>query len=174
MQNDHHTICRFWPFSSTPSLDPSPPDTAQADWVDWEFSNRDKENILGSYETGLAARKKVLGAEYVDRAINGADSFNQEFQQMLTSWCWGEIWGRTTLSDKQRSLNNLCLLSAMNRPHEFKTHFRAALGNGCTLDELKDTLLQVAVYCGVPAGVEAFRLAREVMQEEGIAPEGIS
>ncbi len=76
------------------------------------------------------------------------------------------------LSKEQRSLNNLCMLSALNRPHEFKLHFRGALGNGCSLDELKETLLQITIYCGVPAGVEAFRLAREVLDEDGIDPGG--
>lgn len=125
------------------------------------------------FEEGLAARRRVLGDEYVDRAFAGLDSFNQEFQETVTEYCWGGVWGRTTLSDKQRSLNNLCILSALNRSHEFKTHFRAAIGNGCTLEEIRDTLLQVSVYAGVPAGVEAFRLAREVLTEMGITPDPI-
>ncbi len=123
------------------------------------------------FEEGMAARRRVLGDEYVDRAFEGLDSFNQEFQETVTEYCWGGVWGRSTLTDKQRSLNNLCILSALNRSHEFKTHFRAAIGNGCTLDELRDTLLQVSVYAGVPAGVEAFRLAREVLDDLGIVPE---
>jgi len=90
---------------------------------------------------------------------------------MVTEYCWGEIWGRTVLSDKQRSLNNLCILAALNRPKEFKLHFKGALGNGATLDELRDTLLQIAVYAGIPAGVEAFRLGREVLEAEGIVPD---
>lgn len=125
------------------------------------------------FEEGLAARRRVLGDDYVDRAFAGLDSFNQEFQETVTEYCWGGVWGRTTLSDKQRSLNNLCILSALNRSHEFKTHFRAAIGNGCTLEEIRDTLLQVSVYAGVPAGVEAFRLAREVLTEMGITPDPI-
>ena len=121
------------------------------------------------YETGLKIRKEVLGEEYVEAALSGADSFNRDFQEIVTEYCWGGAWGRGVLSRKQRSLNNLCILSALNRPHEFKTHFRAALGNGCTLDELKETLIQVAVYCGIPAGVDAFRNAREVLKEEGVS-----
>jgi len=121
------------------------------------------------YETGLKIRKEVLGEEYVEAALSGADDFNRDFQEIVTEYCWGGTWGRGTLSRKQRSLNNLCILSALNRPHEFKTHFRAALGNGCTLDELKETLIQVAIYCGIPAGVDAFRNAREVLKEEGIS-----
>ncbi len=120
------------------------------------------------YETGLRIRKEVLGEAYVERALASADDFNQEFQDLVTEYCWGATWGRGVLSKQQRSLNNLCMLSALNRPHEFKIHFRGALRNGCSLDELKETLIQIAVYCGIPAGVEAFRLAREVLNEEGI------
>jgi 4-carboxymuconolactone decarboxylase len=122
------------------------------------------------FETGLAARRRVLGDEYVARAFDTADAFNLQFQQIVTEYCWGQVWGRSTLSDRQRSLNNLCILAALNRPHEFKSHFRGALRNGCTLDELRDTLVQIAVYAGIPAGVEAFRLAREVLDAEGIDP----
>ena len=120
------------------------------------------------YEIGLKIRKEVLGAEYVDQALAAADDFNQEFQDLVTEYCWGGTWGRGVLSKRQRSLNNLCMLSALNRPHEFKLHFRGAIVNGCSLDELRETLLQIAVYCGIPAGVEAFRLAREVLKEEGV------
>ena len=122
------------------------------------------------YETGLSARRKVLGDDYVDRALAGADSFNAEFQQLVTEYCWGTVWGRTTLTDKQRSLNNLSMMAALNRAEEFTLHLRGALRNGCSLDEIRDTLLQVAVYCGIPAGVEAFRLARQVLDAEGIKP----
>ena len=124
------------------------------------------------YDVGLKIRKEVLGAEYVERSLNSADDFNRDFQEMVTEYCWGGIWGRGGLSKKQRSLNNLCMLSALNRPHEFKLHFRGALRNGCSLDELRETLLQIAVYCGIPAGIEAFRIAREVLKEEGVAVDG--
>lgn len=123
------------------------------------------------FELGKSARGRVLGEEYVTGALTGADAFNRDFQEMVTEYCWGEIWGRTVLSDKQRSLNNLCILAALNRPKEFKLHFKGALGNGATLDELRDTLLQIAVYAGIPAGVEAFRLGREVLEAEGIVPD---
>jgi 4-carboxymuconolactone decarboxylase len=123
------------------------------------------------FDVGLEARTRVLGQEYVDRAYANADGFSREWQDFLTEYCWGGVWGRSALSDRQRSLNNLCLLAALNRSEEFKTHFRGALRNGCTLDELRDTLFQIAVYAGVPAGVEAFRLAREVLQAEGIDPD---
>ena len=120
------------------------------------------------YEIGLKIRKEVLGEEYVERALAGADDFNREFQELVTEYCWGGAWGRGVLSRQQRSLNNLCMLSALNRPHEFKSHVRGALRNGCSLDEIRETLLQVAIYCGIPAGVEAFRLAREVLDQEGV------
>lgn len=122
------------------------------------------------FEAGLTVRREVLGAEYVDKALAGADSFNREFQEMATEFCWGGTWARGVLERKTRSMLNLCMLSALNRPHEFKLHFRGALTNGCTLDELKEVLLQITVYCGIPAGVEAFRLAREVLDEQGIKP----
>ncbi|MCH7888058.1 MAG: carboxymuconolactone decarboxylase family protein [Proteobacteria bacterium] len=120
------------------------------------------------YELGLKIRKEVLGKEYVDRALARADDFDRDFQELVTEYCWGGTWGRGVLSKQQRSLNNLCLLSALNRPHEFKSHVRGALRNGCSLDEIKETLLQIAIYCGIPAGVEAFRLAREVLVQEGV------
>ncbi len=120
------------------------------------------------YDIGLKIRKEVLGEEHVDRALAGADDFNRDFQELVTEYCWGGTWGRGVLSKQQRSLNNLCMLSALNRPHEFKSHVRGALRNGCSLDEIRETLLQVAVYCGIPAGVEAFRLAREVLDQEGV------
>jgi 4-carboxymuconolactone decarboxylase len=118
------------------------------------------------FEKGLKIRREVLGTEYVDRALAQADDFNRDFQDYVTEACWGSIWGRPGLSRKQRSLNNLCMLAALNRGHEFEIHFRGALTNGCTLDELKETLLQIACYCGMPAGVEAFRIARKVLAEQ--------
>jgi 4-carboxymuconolactone decarboxylase len=123
------------------------------------------------FELGKEMRGRVLGKEFVTQSFATADSFNLEFQQMVTEYCWGEVWGRTVLSDKQRSLNNLCILAALNRAHEFKLHFKAAIKNGASLDELRDTLIQIAVYAGIPAGVEAFRLGREVLDAEGIVPE---
>ncbi len=119
------------------------------------------------YRTGLAKRRQVIGEEYVDRALADATAFDQDWQRLLTEYCWGEVWGGTALSDRQRSLHNLCLLAALNRQHEFELHFRGALANGCTLDELRETLTQIAVYVGVPAGVEAFRIARRVLVESG-------
>jgi 4-carboxymuconolactone decarboxylase len=118
------------------------------------------------FEKGLKIRREVLGSEYVDRALAQADDFNRDFQEYVTEACWGAIWGRPGLTRKQRSLNNLCMLAALNRGHEFEIHFRGALTNGCTLEEIKETLLQIACYCGMPAGVEAFRIARKVLSEQ--------
>ncbi len=122
------------------------------------------------YAAGLRERKAVLGDEYVDKVIGGADSFNRDFQAMVTEYCWGGTWGKGVLSRRDRSLLNLVMLSALNRPHEFKIHVKGALTNGVTLDEIKEALHVVAVYCGIPAGVEAFRLAREVLDAQGIKP----
>ena len=123
------------------------------------------------YEDGIKARRRVLGSEYVDRALAGVDSFNVDLQQLVTEFCWGTVWTRTTLTDRQRSLINLGMIAALNRSEEFKTHVRGALRNGCSLEEIRDTLLQVAVYCGIPAGVEAFRLARQVFETDGVIPD---
>ncbi|MBL95158.1 MAG: 4-carboxymuconolactone decarboxylase [Magnetovibrio sp.] len=120
------------------------------------------------YETGLRYRREVLGDAYVDLALNNADDFNRDFQKMVTEYCWGGTWGRGLLSKKQRSILNLGMIAALNRPHEFKIHFRGAITNGLTLAELREILLQISVYCGVPAGVEAFKIAREVFEEQGI------
>lgn len=123
------------------------------------------------YDAGLKARSEVLGAEYVDKAIKGANDFNRDFQELVTEYCWGTCWGNDVLSRKERSMLNLGMLAALNRGHEFKVHFRGALTNGATLEELREVLIQITIYCGVPAGVTAFRLAREVLNEEGIDPD---
>ena len=117
------------------------------------------------YEKGLANRKAVLGAEYVDKAIQGADDFNRPFQELVTTYCWGEVWGREELSRKTRSMLNIAMLALLNRPHEFKLHVRGALTNGVSRTEIREVLMQVAIYGGVPAGVDGFRNAREVFSE---------
>jgi 4-carboxymuconolactone decarboxylase len=122
------------------------------------------------YEMGLEIRRKVLGDGYVDNALKNVDDFNQDFQRLVTEYCWGASWGREGLSHRQRSLNVLCLLAALNRPQEFEAHFRGALRNGCTVEELRETLMQIAVYAGIPAGVEAFRIGRKVLAEVGDGP----
>ena len=120
------------------------------------------------YEKGMAVRRQVLGDAYVDKATANIDDFNRDFQRILTEYCWGEVWTRQVLTNKQRSLNNLCIIATLNRAAEFEMHVRGALKNGCTLAEIRDTLIQVAVYAGIPAGVEAFRIARKVLTEEGV------
>jgi 4-carboxymuconolactone decarboxylase len=117
------------------------------------------------YETGLAIRREVLGEEYVDASLAGADDFNREFQRLVTEYCWGAAWGRGALTRRDRSLLNLVMLGALGRGEEFKLHVRGALKNGCTREEIKDALIQLTVYAGVPAGMEAFRHARSVFAE---------
>lgn len=114
---------------------------------------------------GRKIRSEVLGEDTVRRRLDEADAFNKDFQELITEFCWGAGWGRSALSRRDRSLMNLGMLSALNRPDEFALHVRAAIGNGVTRDELKDALIQVGIYCGVPAGVEAFRIASRVLQE---------
>jgi 4-carboxymuconolactone decarboxylase len=114
---------------------------------------------------GRKIRAEVLGEELVRRRLDEADDFNREFQQLMTEYCWGAAWGRDALSRRDRSLLNLGMLSALNRAEEFALHLRAAIGNGVTVVEIKDALIQVMIYCGVPAGVEAFRIATRVLNE---------
>jgi 4-carboxymuconolactone decarboxylase len=121
------------------------------------------------FERGLAKRRQVVGAEYVDRVLDQVDDFDREWQRQLTEYCWGEVWGGEALGDRQRSLNCLCLLAAAGRAQEFELHFRGALRNGCTLAELRETLQQIAAYVGAPAGVECFRIAKRVLAEPEIA-----
>ncbi len=120
------------------------------------------------FEKGREIRTEVLGRERVAKALDQADSFNRDFQELLTEYCWGACWGRGGLTRQQRSLLNLGMLAALNRPHEFELHFRAAIGNGLSRAELQDALIQIAIYCGVPAGVEAHRIAGKVLAEPGI------
>ena len=121
-----------------------------------------------TFEKGLKIRREVLGAEYVDKAMSTADDFNRPMQELTTQYCWGEIWGRPGLDRRTRSLINLAMISALNRPHEVKAHVKGALNNGLTKDDIKEVFLQVAIYCGVPAGVDSFRAAQEVFKELGI------
>jgi 4-carboxymuconolactone decarboxylase len=118
-----------------------------------------------TFDTGLEIRKSVLGAEFVENAIKSADDFNRPLQELVTEYCWGAVWGREGLSKKERSLLNLAMLSALNRPHELKVHVKGALTNGVTREQIREVFMQVAIYCGVPAGVDAFRTAREVFAQ---------
>ena len=124
----------------------------------------DKRNHKERYDAGLKTRREVLGAPYVDKAMQGVDEFSQEFVEMLNTYCWNDIWNRPGLDRKTRSLLNLAMLTALNREHELKLHINGALNNGLTKEEIKEVFLQVAIYCGVPAAVVAFRCAKEVFQ----------
>lgn len=117
------------------------------------------------YDKGLEIRRAVLGAEHVDRALANATDFNQPMQDLVTTYCWGEVWGRAGLSRKTRSLLNLAMLTALNREPEFKLHVRGALNNGVSREEITEVLLHAAIYCGVPAAISGFRAAAEVLKE---------
>jgi len=119
------------------------------------------------YDKGLAIRREVLGAEHVDNAIQTADAFNRPLQELVTEYCWGAVWGRPGLPRKTRSMLNLAMLTALNRPHELKLHVKGALKNGVSREEISEVLLHAAIYCGVPAAVDAFRTAREALKETG-------
>ena len=118
-----------------------------------------------TFELGREIRSSVLGKEFVDAAFKAADDFNMPMQELVTEYCWGAVWGRPGLDKKQRSMLNLAMISALNRPHELKMHVKGALKNGVTRDEIREIFLQVAIYCGVPAGVDSFRVAREAFAE---------
>jgi 4-carboxymuconolactone decarboxylase len=117
------------------------------------------------FNRGLEIRKSVLGKEYVEKSIAAADDFNMPLQRLVTEYCWGAVWGREELPKKTRSMLNLAMLSVLNRPHELKIHVQGALRNGLTKTEIREVLLQVAIYAGVPAAVDSFRVAREAMAE---------
>jgi 4-carboxymuconolactone decarboxylase len=117
------------------------------------------------FEKGMEIRKSVLGKEFVERSFASADDFNRPMQELTTEYCWGAVWGREGLPKKTRSMLNLAMLSALNRPHELKMHIKGALTNGVSKDEIREVLLQVAIYCGIPAGVDSFRIAREAFAE---------
>jgi 4-carboxymuconolactone decarboxylase len=121
-----------------------------------------------AFEKGLKTRREVLGAEYVDASISNADDFNRPMQELVTEYCWNEIWNRPGLDRRTRSFLNLAMITALNRPHELKLHVRGAINNGLTKDEIKEVFLQAAIYCGVPAAIDSFRSAREVFKEMGI------
>jgi len=117
------------------------------------------------FEKGLEMRRAVLGTEYVDRSIANVDEFNKPFQKLVTEWCWGEVWTRPGLDKKTRSMLNLAMLTALNRPNEVRLHVRGAINNGVTKAEIQEVLLQTCIYCGVPAALESFRIASEVIKE---------
>lgn len=116
------------------------------------------------FDRGLEIRKRVLGDDYVERSLESADDFNRPFQRLVTEYAWGAVWSREGLPLKTRSLLNLAMLAALNRPEELKLHLRGALRNGVTEEEIREVFLQVAIYCGAPAAMDAFRVAREMLR----------
>lgn len=119
------------------------------------------------FERGLAKRRQVLGNDYVEQSMRNADQFTQPLQELVTEYCWGNLWHREGLSDRDRSMINLAMITALNRPHELRLHVRGAINNGMSVDEIREVLMQTAIYCGVPAAIDAFRQAREVLREMG-------
>jgi 4-carboxymuconolactone decarboxylase len=134
------------------------------------MSDTSTETMDGLFDRGLALRREVLGAEYVDKSLKSANDFMMAFQRITTEWCWGYAWTRPGLDRRTRSLINLAMLTALNRAPEIKLHVRGALNNGVTVDEIKEVLLHATIYCGIPAGLDAFKAANEVLQEVGALP----
>ncbi|MDA8108848.1 MAG: 4-carboxymuconolactone decarboxylase [Betaproteobacteria bacterium] len=128
----------------------------------------DKRSHKERYDAGLKTRREVLGAQYVDKAMAATDEFSRPFVELLNTYCWNDVWNRPGLDRKTRSIINLAMLSALGREHELKLHVNGALNNGLTKEQIREVLLQVAIYCGVPAAVVAFRCAREVFKERGV------
>ena len=120
------------------------------------------------FERGLARRKGTLGADYVEKSLAQADDFTRPFQEMMTEWCWGFGWGDDAIDEKTRSMMNLTMIAALNRMHEWELHLNGAIGNGVTKEQIRAIIHVIAIYCGVPAGVECFRIAKKVFAERGI------
>jgi 4-carboxymuconolactone decarboxylase len=118
-----------------------------------------------TYQRGLEVRSAVLGQDYVNKALAEADDFSKPLQDLVTEYCWGAVWGRDELPRKTRSMLNLAMISVLNRPNELRTHIKAALTNGVSREEIREVFLQVAIYAGVPAAVDSFRIAREAFAE---------
>ncbi len=120
------------------------------------------------FELGLTKRKAVLGAEYVDKNLQAADDFNRPFQEAMTEWCWGFGWGDEAIDAKTRSLMNLTMIAALGKMHEWELHLNGAITNGCSVEEIRAAIHAIAIYCGVPQGVECFRIARQVLTTRGL------
>jgi 4-carboxymuconolactone decarboxylase len=118
-----------------------------------------------TYQRGLEVRSAVLGQDYVNKALAEADDFSKPLQDLVTEYCWGAVWGRDELPRKTRSMLNLAMISVLNRPNELRTHIKAAVTNGVSREEIREVFLQVAIYAGVPAAVDSFRIAREAFAE---------
>lgn len=125
----------------------------------------DDDSIKRLFDDGLALRREVLGAEYVDKSLAGANDFMMTMQELTTTWCWGYVWNRPGLDRRLRSMINLAMLTGLNRAAELRLHVLGALNNGVTPDEIREILLQATIYCGVPAGLEAFKVANAVLEE---------
>ena len=117
------------------------------------------------HDVGLAKRRKVLGEEYVNRALANVTDFNRDFQRLITQYCWGEAWGDETLTPRERSILNLGMIAALGKMEEFQTHVRGALTNGLSPNEIRAVLTQITVYCGVPIGVDCFRAAKPIVDQ---------
>lgn len=126
--------------------------------------DKDGESL---FDRGLALRRQVLGADYVDKSLASANDFMMAFQNITTEWCWGYAWQREGLELKTRSMLNLAMLTALNRSAEIRLHVRGAINNGVTVEEIREVLLHATVYCGIPAGLDAFKAANEVLKEMG-------
>jgi 4-carboxymuconolactone decarboxylase len=122
------------------------------------------------FKKGLEVRRAVLGADYVDGSLAKADDFMMAFQEITTEWCWGYAWTRPGLERKTRSMLNLAMLTALGKPAELKLHVKGALANGLSVEEIKEILLHATVYCGIPAGLDAFKAAHDVLKAEGAIP----
>ena len=128
----------------------------------------DKRSQKERFDDGLKTRREVLGAGYVDKAMAATDDFSKPFVDLLNTYCWNDVWNRPGLDRKTRSMLNLAMLSALGKEHELKLHLNGSLNNGLTKEQIREVLLQVAIYCGVPAAVVAFRCAKEVFEERGV------
>lgn len=127
--------------------------------------DRHPEFRSSKFAQGLAVRREVLGDSHVDRSLNAATDASAPLQRLVTEWCWGDIWTRPGLDRRSRSLLNLAMLAALNRPHELRLHVRGALNNGISREELREVVLQIAVYCGVPAGIDTQRVVEATLAE---------
>lgn len=123
-----------------------------------------------TYEEGLAVRKEVLGASHVERSLGQVSEFSRPIQELVTEYCWGAVWTREGLDRRSRSMINLAMLTALNRPHELGVHVRGAINNGVSEQEIQEVLMQTAIYVGVPAALDSFRIAEKVLNEMKVSP----
>lgn len=128
--------------------------------------------MSSEYEVGMKARRTVLGDDYVDQVMRETTTLTRDFQQLLTKYCWGSVWARRGLSWRDRSLINIAMLVALNRPHELRLHIKGAIRNGCSVAEISEVLLQAAIYCGIPAGAAGYAIAAEVLGDGGLRGDG--